>query len=143
MLSGIITIPKVINAKNAKSTIDTCIMLKQTLLIIKDISEIIKHIKETAATNDLITVIAKNINQSMELHEITEAIDNYITESTQYSKSSHMMRHQECFAIKTGISGMLDIARKTYLQSVEDIYEVYMCTVYHVQIFDSYIVTII
>ena len=124
MLGGIISIPKVINAKNSKTTIDTCIMLKQTLLIIKDISESIQHIKERISENALVTVIVDNINQSTMLHEITDAIENYITESTQYSKSSQVMRHQECFAIKTGISGMLDIARKTYLQSVEDIYEV-------------------
>jgi DNA mismatch repair protein MSH4 len=33
------------------------------------------------------------------------------------------MRHQECFAVQPDINGMLDVARKTFLQSVEDIYE--------------------
>jgi hypothetical protein len=39
------------------------------------------------------------------------------------------MRHamggvlQECFAIRPGVNGLLDVARKTYLQSCEDIYQ--------------------
>jgi hypothetical protein len=34
------------------------------------------------------------------------------------------MRHQECFAVKAGKHGLLDVSRKTFLQSVEDIYTV-------------------
>lgn len=30
---------------------------------------------------------------------------------------------QECFAVNAGIDGLLDVARKTFLQSVEDIHE--------------------
>jgi DNA mismatch repair protein MSH4 len=47
-----------------------------------------------------------------------------ITESTEYSRSAHEMRHQECFALRNGIHGLLDVARKTFLQTVEDIYRV-------------------
>ena len=34
------------------------------------------------------------------------------------------MRHQECFAVKAGKHGLLDVSRKTFLQSVEDIHMV-------------------
>ena len=34
------------------------------------------------------------------------------------------MRHQECFAVKAGRHGLLDVSRKTFLQSVEDIHTV-------------------
>lgn len=34
------------------------------------------------------------------------------------------MRHQECFAVKAGTNGLLDVSRKTFLQSVEDIHMV-------------------
>jgi DNA mismatch repair protein MSH4 len=33
------------------------------------------------------------------------------------------MRHQECFALRAGLDGLLDVARKTFLQTVEDIHE--------------------
>lgn len=57
--------------------------------------------------------------------EISHIIGELISESTAFSKSSHEMKHQECFAIRSGRSGELDVARKTYLQSVEDIYSVW------------------
>lgn len=30
---------------------------------------------------------------------------------------------QECFAVRPDVDGMLDVARKTFLQSMEDIYQ--------------------
>lgn len=46
-----------------------------------------------------------------------------LTESTVFSKNSLEMRHNECFALRSGLDGLLDVARKTFLQSVEDIYK--------------------
>lgn len=33
------------------------------------------------------------------------------------------MWSQECFAVRPDVDGMLDVARKTFLQSMEDIYQ--------------------
>ena len=41
----------------------------------------------------------------------------------QFKRNSHEAQHQECFAIVAGMDGMLDVSRKTYLQTVEEIYE--------------------
>lgn len=56
------------------------------------------------------------------LQELQALIDRTITESTVFSKSSHEMKYQECFAVRPEISGMLDVARKAFLQSVEEIH---------------------
>ena len=53
---------------------------------------------------------------------IMEKITSIITESTSFSKSSLGAAHQECFAVTVGVDGMLDVARKTYLQTVEEVY---------------------
>jgi hypothetical protein len=43
---------------------------------------------------------------------------------SHYHFKLHTHTHaQECFAVNAGIDGLLDVARKTFLQSVEDIYE--------------------
>lgn len=65
-------------------------------------------------------------------------IEDSITESTTYSKvklaifklfdakqSAQEMRHQECFALRSGMNGLLDVARTTFLQCVEDIHKVW------------------
>jgi DNA mismatch repair protein MSH4 len=46
-------------------------------------------------------------------------IERYIKEDTTPSKSALHMRMQICFAVKPGISGLLDVARKTYSETIE------------------------
>ena len=41
------------------------------------------------------------------LKEILDAVMDIFTESTTYSKNSHAMRHQECFALKPNTDGMM------------------------------------
>lgn len=41
------------------------------------------------------------------LNEILDAVMDIFTESTTYSKNSHAMRHQECFALKPNTDGMM------------------------------------
>lgn len=43
-------------------------------------------------------------------------MSEFLTESTTYSKNLKTRRLQECFAINPGISGLLDVARKTFIQ---------------------------
>ncbi|CAM9831328.1 unnamed protein product [Pylaiella littoralis] len=57
------------------------------------------------------------------LDKMLERLDAVLTESTSYSKNPAMMRHQECFAVRPDVDGMLDVARQTFLQSMEDIYQ--------------------
>ena len=42
-----------------------------------------------------------------------------INEDAAYSKNKANFRTQLCFAIKPGINGLLDVARKTYLETSE------------------------
>jgi DNA mismatch repair protein MSH4 len=57
-----------------------------------------------------------------DLKEILDCVCNIFTESTTYSRNTHAMRHQECFAIKPNKDGMMDILRKAFLANVDDIY---------------------
>lgn len=41
------------------------------------------------------------------LQDILDAVVDIFTESTTYSKNSHAMRHQECFALKPNTDGMM------------------------------------
>eukprot|EP00804_Cyclotella_cryptica_P011454 CCRYP_016393-RB/>CCRYP_016393-RB protein AED:0.23 eAED:0.23 QI:109/1/1/1/0.6/0.5/6/1021/1134 len=56
------------------------------------------------------------------LSRVLNAVTNIFTESTTYSKNSHAMRHQECFALKPNTDGMMDVLRKAFLANVDDIY---------------------
>ena len=56
------------------------------------------------------------------LEQIYDAVTNIFTKSTTYSRNSHAMRHQECFALKPNTDGMMDVLRKAFLANVDDIY---------------------
>ena len=53
------------------------------------------------------------------LMKIRETIEADIT----YMKSALDLRNQRTFAVKSGISGMLDVARQTYKELTEGIHE--------------------
>lgn len=42
----------------------------------------------------------------------------------KFSRSAAQKRIQECFAVRAGIDGMLDVARRAYLDTTEKIHEV-------------------
>lgn len=56
------------------------------------------------------------------LSRVLDAVSGIFTQSTTYSKNSHAMRHQECFALKPNTDGMMDVLRKAFLANVDDIY---------------------
>ena len=56
--------------------------------------------------HQLLRAILKTM-ENTELKEILDAVMNIFTESTSYSKNSHAMRHQECFALKPNTDGMM------------------------------------
>ena len=127
MLTGLVTVPKTITQKTARIGIDTLIYLKQTLKVSPQLATAMEQINssngEKEPHNPLVAIIISNLTDKS-LNKIEDMIMNVITESTSFVKSAHAMRHQECFALKNGIHGLLDVARKTFLQTVEDIYQV-------------------
>jgi DNA mismatch repair protein MSH4 len=66
--------------------------------------------------------------QQPALKEVLDSIADIFTESTTFTRNSHAMRHQECFALKSTSGeedagdGMMDILRKAFLRNVDDIH---------------------
>ncbi|CAI9729270.1 homolog 4-like [Octopus vulgaris] len=50
-------------------------------------------------------------------------IDSIIHEDTKYQKGVLNMKTQKCFAVKPNINGLLDVARRTYTEIIDDIAE--------------------
>lgn len=145
MLNGLSQVPKNVTTKTARVSIDTLIMLKLTIRLAEELSRVLETAavfrkdpstgpqnplsaqhelqqqQEEQRTRILISAILNTLKDDG-LKTINDTIQETLVESTSFSKSSLEMRHQECFAIQPGVSGLLDVSRKTFLQSVEDIY---------------------
>lgn len=122
MLSGLVTVPRTITYATIKIGIDTLIYLKTIIQNAAQLSRVIYScIDNTCSQSQLLMLLASNFIDP-QFDNLLISIDHTITESTSYTKNAHEMRHQECFAIHSGVNGLLDVARTTFQQSVEDMY---------------------
>ncbi|KAI9276945.1 muts domain V-domain-containing protein, partial [Phascolomyces articulosus] len=65
----------------------------------------------------------RNILSDSRLDDFQMAIDEILHDDIGIQKTSLGLRHQRCFAVKSGVNGLLDVARQTYKETIEDIYE--------------------
>jgi DNA mismatch repair protein MSH4 len=54
---------------------------------------------------------------------IQELVDSVINEDTTYAKQPLELRNQRTYAVNSGVNGLLDVARTTYKEAMEDAYE--------------------
>lgn len=112
--------------KTARQGIDTLIYLKHTLGLVPSLADQLLQLRaltkdQTCGHAVLIDTLIENTSVTC-FAELKGLIEGAITDSTCFTKSSHEMRYQECFALRPGIDGLLDIARKSFLQCVEDVH---------------------
>lgn len=52
-----------------------------------------------------------------------DLINSVINEDTIYAKQPLELRNQRTYAVKSGVNGLLDVARTTYKEATEDAYQ--------------------
>ena len=55
------------------------------------------------------------------LASILETLQVIMSDSVKYQKGLLNMRMQRCFAVKTGVNGVLDLSRTSYTELVDDV----------------------
>jgi DNA mismatch repair protein MSH4 len=141
LLSGLTNIPKSLTANTVRTGIETLIAIKHTIKLAKSLATLLG----TVTHNDIPSTDRESEKGSLEglmqssflifkemmvnftdptLDKIDNSICEMFSENTAYSKSSKEMIYQECFAIKSGVHGLLDVARQSYLSTVEEIHKV-------------------
>ena len=101
MLSGISIIPKVTTTKTAKFLIDTAIMLKHTIQVTHQLHSQLSCIQANS-NSTLWNAVINNLSFT-DMDIMLTHINEFICDTTTYTKSSLEMKHQECFAVKPGI----------------------------------------
>ncbi|XP_041446275.1 mutS protein homolog 4 [Xenopus laevis] len=116
LLSNLIQIPKQdIQDKAADTKISYIISLKHTLKLVEPLKVVLKNCK---------TPLLKAYYNSLEDSRfgiILEKIGAVINDETRYTKGCLNTRTQKCYAVKENINELLDIARRTYAEIVDDI----------------------
>ncbi len=142
LLGGLVAVPRVVTAETAGQGVATVLGLRHALKLVEPISIILEEGLSSSdpmiqAGNEraqnqnsaflpgcsLITAILDNLRVPQLKIIERDVIGPVLTDSSKYSKGSSSLKNQECFAVKSGIDGMLDLVRHTYSQCVQDIHQ--------------------
>jgi DNA mismatch repair protein MSH4 len=99
-----------------EDSINKVIMLKHYVQCIHPVCKALVD-----ARCDLLVGIRSNC-ASPELDELLNLINGSINEDTQYSRTPIELRNQRTYAVKSGVHGLLDVARTAYKELTEDAY---------------------
>ncbi len=112
-----ITIRSIWAIPQAEQQINHVLMIKSFLEATGDFYSAMRPAKSALLTK-IRELCHANITRPI-LMKITGTIEADIT----YMKSALDLRNQRTFAVKSGISGMLDVARQTYKELTEEIHK--------------------
>ncbi|KFH69849.1 hypothetical protein MVEG_04653 [Podila verticillata NRRL 6337] len=118
LITSFIQEPSRPTIKVSEQAINNVIILKHSLRTIELLA-----LSLTGCTDKLLESIHNRLSDPR-LARFTELIDQSIESNTVYEKKPVALRNQRCFAVKARENGLLDVARLTYKETIEDMFEV-------------------
>ncbi|KAK9102938.1 hypothetical protein Sjap_020192 [Stephania japonica] len=105
------------NAKKSQLLISSVILLKTALEALPLLSKVLKDAKSFLLVN-----IFKSICENGKYDSIRKRIGEVIDEDVLHARVPFVARTQQCFAVKAGIDGLLDVARRSFCDTSEAIH---------------------
>ncbi|KAG0097316.1 MutS protein msh4 [Podila epicladia] len=118
LITSFIQEPSRPTIKVSEQAINNVIVLKHTLRTIELLAQPL-----AVCTDRLLESIYNRLSDPR-LARFVELIDQSIESNTVYEKKPVALRNQRCFAVKARENGLLDVARLTYKETIEDMFEV-------------------
>ncbi|TMW68241.1 hypothetical protein Poli38472_005709 [Pythium oligandrum] len=123
ILSQLVMAPKVITPRVSRLAIGNVIALKHALECLPSLYQCLTSSHtENDQSCELLSTLYSSVRPEL-FEDIQRDIGLVINERVKVSHSAAQKRIQECFAVRAGIDGMLDVARRTYLDTIEKIHE--------------------
>ncbi|KAJ6427258.1 hypothetical protein OIU84_022788 [Salix udensis] len=105
------------NARRSQVLISSIILLKTALDALPLLSKALKDAKSFLLAN-----VYKTISENEKYFSIRKRVGEVIDEDVLHARAPFIARTQQCFAVKAGIDGLLDIARRTFCDTSEAIH---------------------
>ncbi|ORY82474.1 muts domain V-domain-containing protein [Protomyces lactucae-debilis] len=114
LLAVLVTKPAQVSMKFSEQRLNDVLLLKSALQLVFSIATAMSRAESALGIEiaALLSAAAKD--------DVLAAISELITEDTEVASSPLALRNQRCYAVKAGINGMLDLARQTYKELVDD-----------------------
>ncbi|KAI5795133.1 muts domain V-domain-containing protein [Geopyxis carbonaria] len=116
LCTALITSPVKKNLKFSEQSINNVIVLKEACRCIPPVYEAL-----ASARCDMFVKIKESCNP-VGVEPILKLIDDVINENMTFSMKPLDLRNQRCYAVKSGVNGLLDVARVTYKELTEDVH---------------------
>ncbi|KAK5164087.1 MutS protein msh4 [Saxophila tyrrhenica] len=117
ILTQLILVPVQTTLIDIEQAINNVIMLKQFVDLIKPVFEALVGVR-SPMLEEIRRLCA---TENTEL--IQELINEVINEDTTYAKQPLDLRNQRTYAVKSGVNGLLDVARQTYNEAMQDAFQ--------------------
>ena len=114
ILTKLILIPNQPSLNDTEQSVNNVIMLKQFVTLIRPVFEALTGARSTMLQEIRNLCSAENIDPVQDL--ITEALN----EDTTYARQPLDLRNQRTYAVRSGVNGLLDVARQTYKEAMTD-----------------------
>lgn len=132
-MGQLIIIPTKPSIHATEQNINDVIMLKQFINLVNPIYEaltgarswMLNNIREVrkpaVALVSRLTLVQLCAPEN--IRPVQDLIDAIINEDTAYARQPLELRNQRTYAVKSGVNGLLDVARMTYKEALEDAYQ--------------------
>ncbi|KAI6707368.1 hypothetical protein NL676_010330 [Syzygium grande] len=104
-------------ARKSQLLISSIILLKTALDALPLLSTVLKQAKSSLLVN-----VHKSVCENQKYAAIRKRIGEVIDEDVLHARVPFVARTQQCFAVKAGIDGLLDIARRSFCDTSEAIH---------------------
>lgn len=117
MLTKLIILPLEPSLEATEQAMNEVLMIKNFVVAVPPLFESL-----ASARGALLTKIRDNCRPEI-TNPILEHISEYINKDVAYVTKPIDLRNQRVYAVKAGIHGLLDVARTTYKEATDDLYQ--------------------
>ncbi|KAE9381271.1 DNA mismatch repair protein-like protein MutS [Stipitochalara longipes BDJ] len=117
LLTSLIIIPTQSDIQYVEQAINNILMLKSFAQSVGPIFEAL-----ASACSEMLVKIRENCRSEV-IDSTIKFIKQVINEDVTYQKTPLDLRNQRTYAVKSGVSGLLDVARQTFKEATEDVHQ--------------------
>lgn len=114
ILTQLILISTQPSLKDTEQAVNNVIMLKQFVTLVGPMFEAL-----TGARSTMLQEI-RNLCSAENIDPVQELIREALNEDTTYASQPLDLRNQRTYAVRSGVNGLLDVARQTYKEAMTD-----------------------
>nr|OQO26091.1 hypothetical protein B0A51_05821 [Rachicladosporium sp. CCFEE 5018] len=114
ILTQLILVPAQPSLRDTEQAVNNVIMLKQFTSLIRPVFEAL------IGSRSSMLLEVRNLCSSENVDPVQNLVNEVINEDTTYASQPLDLRNQRTYAVRSGVNGLLDVARQTYKEAMTD-----------------------